>query len=291
MLITIQNDKLKLTVDTFGAQMMALEDANGTQYLWDGNPQYWSGRAPVLFPFIGRLTNNSYCLRGKPYSMGIHGFAKSQAFSVEQQTDDSLTLLLTENEATLAQFPFAFALRITYALKDSQVQVRYEVENHSETTMPFGLGGHPGFRVPMAQGDVFSDYVLEFTEKCQPDRVGFTPSVYLSGQDERYPLENGNCIRLRHELFDDDAIILKNMDREITLRSTKSGAGLRVTYLRMPYLGIWHMPKTDAPYVCIEPWTSLPARQDVVEEFTCKSDLIQLPSSENYENEWSITIL
>ncbi len=51
-----------------------------------------------------------------------------------------------------------------------------------------------------------------------------------------------------------------------------------------------YWPKTDAPYVCIEPWTSLPSRQDVVEEFSCKSDMIQLEPGKTYENTWAIAI-
>lgn len=59
---------------------------------------------------------------------------------------------------------------------------------------------------------------------------------------------------------------------------------------QMPYPGIWHMPNTDAPYVCIELWTSLPARQDVIEEFTCKCDMIQLEPGEIYHNIWTISL-
>ena len=81
------------------------------------------------------------------------------------------------------------------------------------------------------------------------------------------------------------------MAREVTLRSKVSGRGVCVSYPDMPYLGIWHWPKTDAPYVCIEPWSSLPSRQGVVEEFTCKSDLIQLPAGKEYATTWSITLI
>ncbi len=92
-------------------------------------------------------------------------------------------------------------------------------------------------------------------------------------------------------LFDEDAVILKNMAREITLRSKVSGRGVCVVYPDLAYLGIWHWPKTTAPYVCIEPWSSLPSRQNVIEELTCKSDLIQLPPNKKYETTWSITVI
>ena len=74
------------------------------------------------------------------------------------------------------------------------------------------------------------------------------------------------------------------------LCSAKTSRSVTVTYPQMPYLGIWHMPHTDAPYVCIELWASLPSRQDVVEELSCKSDLIHLAQGAEYENVWTIMI-
>lgn len=289
MLITIQNEHLCLTVDTLGAQMMSLR-AQGTEYLWQGDPQYWPDRAPTLFPFIGRLTDNSYRFRGKTYPMGIHGFAAASEFSPVEQSSDRLVLSLSSSVVTLVQYPFDFSLEITYQLKGSTVEITYQVRNLDSKTMPFGIGGHPGFRVPLAEGERFEDYVLEFSESCQPDRVGFTPAVFLSGHDEAYPLKDGRSLPLHHELFNQDAVILKNMAREVTLCSNTSSHAVTVSYPQMNYLGIWHWPNTDAPYVCIEPWSSLPARQDVIEEFTCKSDLVQLEPGKIYENRWTITV-
>lgn len=290
MLLSIENAQLKLTVDTLGAQMKELLGSDCVQYLWSGDPKYWKSVAPNLFPFIGRLTDNACRIYGNTYPLKIHGFASSQSFVPVEQTADRLTLCLESNEETKLQYPFDFAFYVTYTLDGNKLTISYRVENRSAVTMPFGIGGHPGFRVPLADGEDFTDYYLEFSQPCDPTRIGFTPSVLLSGHDEAYPLEEGKLLPLRHDLFDDDAIILKNMAREITLRCRKSARAITVCYPQMPYLGIWHRPKTDAPYVCIEPWSSLPSRQDVIEELTCKSDMIQLPAGQSYENVWSITI-
>lgn len=291
MRITIQNAYLSLCVDTQGAQMMSIRSKDGCEYLWQGDPAYWGDRAPALFPFIGRLWSNRYTVRGETYHMGIHGFAAAADFSPVEQKSDCLQLALTDTAASLGVYPFAFTLTIGYRLVKNTIEITYSVRNQGSETMPFGIGGHPGFRVPLEAGERFEEYCLEFSRECQPDRVGFTPAVYLSGQDERFPLENGKRLPLSHRLFDEDAIILKNMAREVTLRSGVSGRGVTVTYPDMPYLGIWHWPKTDAPYVCIEPWSSLPGRQDVVEELSCKSDLIHLAPGNTYHNTWSITIV
>ena len=290
MIVTIQNTQVKLEVDTLGAQMMTLTDGEGIQYLWEGDPKYWRKRAPNLFPFIGRLTNHSYTYRGTVYPMTIHGFAASQPFAVQEHTEELLVLRLDSNEETEKMYPFAFSFLVHYRLVGAGVEITYQVQNRSGETMPFGVGGHPGFKVPMVEGEAFTDYVLEFSQCCRPDRVGFTPNVYLSGHDEAYPLEDGCRLALDHSLFDEDAIILKNMDREVKLYSKVSGRSVTVTYPQMPYLGIWHMPFMDAPYVCIEPWTSLPSRQDVVEEFSCKSDMLRLEPGGEYRNVWRIAI-
>ena len=289
MLISIDNGLLSLTVDTLGAQMRSLK-RNGTEYLWQGDPKYWDAQAPILFPFIARLTNDSYTYKGKRYPMTIHGFAAASEFDLAEQTGDKLVLELKSNETTLQQYPFDFTFQVIFTLKEDALETTYHVENHSRDTMPFGIGGHPGFKVPVGENEKFEDCYLEFSQECQPDRVGFTPAVYLSGHDERYPLEESKRISLSHSLFDEDAIILKNMAREVSLRSRVSDHSVTVSFPQMPYLGFWHWPHTDAPYVCIEPWSSLPSRQDVVEEFTCKSDLVQLEAGCEYRSTWSITL-
>ena len=291
MLLTVKNEHLSLTVDTLGAQMMSLLSVNETEYLWQGDPQYWGDRSPMLFPFIGRLTDNSYQLHGKVFPMTIHGFAAASEFTAVAVGEDHLVLELTDNEETRKQYPFKFSLRVIYQIVGNTLEITYQVENRNGETMPFGIGGHPGFNVPLVDGEDFEDYSITFSQLCQPDRVGFTPAVYLSGHDERYPLTDNIRIDLRHDLFDEDAIILKNMAREVTLQSKTSGRGVRVSYPDMSYLGIWHWPKTDAPYVCIEPWSSLPARQDVVEDFYCKSDMIRLAPGKTYETTWTVTVL
>ena len=289
-MLTLRNENLTLCVDPFGAQMMELRSRQGTQFLWNGDEKYWRDRAPVLFPYVARLTDGCYTLCGERYSMDIHGFAKDSVFSIEEQSADSVTFCLRQTPETLRQYPFHFAFRVCYVLRGWTVHVMYSVCNEDEKELPFGIGGHPGFRIPLTGSTGFEDYKLCFSQPCLPDRIGFTGDCYLNGQTEFFPLEDSTTIRLRHELFDEDAIVLKNMARCVSLCSEKTGKSVTVAYPQMPYLGIWHMPHTDAPYVCIEPWASLPSRQDVVEELSCKSDLIHLAPGAKYENQWSITI-
>ena len=291
MLYTIDNGRLKLTVDSMGAQIMNLVWKDGTEYIWQGSPDTWKSHSPVLFPFIGRLTNNTYRYKGTVYPLTIHGFAKLNEFALIEQTDTVLAFELRSTPEIKAQYPFDFVFQVIHTLEEDTMVITYRVTNLSNEVMPFAIGGHPGFNVPLVEGEKFEDYELVFGAPCQPSRIGFTETCYVSDHDTPFALEDGVRLPLHHDMFDDDAIVLKHAAKEVTLRSRVSGRGVRACYPNMPYIGFWHWPKSDAAYVCIEPWSSLPSRQDIVEEFTCKSDMIQLNSGDFYENSWTVTVL
>ena len=177
-----------------------------------------------------------------------------------------------------------------YTLAGARLKIDYVVENRDEKTMYFGLGGHPGFRVPLREGRRFTDYRLRFSRPCSPLRVGFTPDRFRSGTNRPFPLEEGRFLPLRHDLFDDDAVVLAEADREVTLEAEGDSRRVTVSCPQMPYLGLWHMPGTDAPYVCIEPWVSLPSEQGKAAVFEEQPDLIALEPGGQYQNHWSITV-
>ena len=160
-----------------------------------------------------------------------------------------------------------------------------------EKTMYFGVGAHPGFNVPFEKNTSFEDYYMEFASAKDVKRVGFSEDCFVTGELEAFSLEKGVKLPVAHDMFDDDAIVLTNMASGVTLKAKKSNKGVRVTYPNMSYLGIWHMPKTDAPYVCIEPWSSLPSRKGMVEDIKKQSDLISLNPNCEYENQIAIEII
>lgn len=291
MLHTIQNGCLKVEINAHGAELHSIQTADGTEYLWQGDPAVWKGQAPNIFPYVARMTEGKYTYGGKEYSMKIHGFINAVELAVEENTGERITFRYDSKEETLAQYPFPFTYRITYALDGHTLSVTSQVDNRGEKRMYFGIGGHPGFNVPLEDGLSFEDYCLEFSQKSQPSRVGFTPACFLNGQETRYPLKDGRQIPLRHDLFDDDAIVLKHADHCVTLRSEKGRRAVRVTYPDFNVIGFWHMPKMAAPYVCIEPWSSLPSRDGIVEDFAQQADLVAVNGKETYRNTWTIEIL
>lgn len=289
MLHTIQNEFLTVTASEQGAELQSIRACDGTEYLWQGDPAYWSDRALNIFPYVARLTKGSYIMDGELHQMAIHGIAPYSRFALAEKTDTRMVLELTDSAESFAQYPRHFAFRVVYALEGDMLAVTYEVENRDAKTMFFGLGGHPGFNVPLAEGKRFEDYRLRFGAPCSPVRVGFSEDCFVNGEDKPFSLENG-CIPLRHDLFDDDAIVLRDMAREVTLETEGDAHSVTVSFPDMPVLGIWHWPKKDAPYVCIEPWRSLPSRKDEIAVFEEQSDLVQLPAGETYRNRWTIQI-
>ena len=294
---SLDNGVLSVRVSSIGGQLLSVKK-DGKEYLWQGDPAFWEDRAPNLFPYIARLTKGTYTVHGKEYHLPIHGFLPAAEMKAEAQEESLLVLRLDADESTLACYPFVFTLRIRYELNQDTLRIAYEVENGGEEDMYFGIGGHPGFQVPLEDGLSFEDYFLEFESEGQsgtgaqtPVRIGFSPTCFLNGKDEPWPLEKGCRIPLRHDLFDDDAIVLSHTPKTVVLRSEKGGRGVRVCFPQMPYIGFWHAVKKPAPYVCIEPWSSLPSRQDVVEELSEQPGLIHLEGKGVYRNLWSIQLI
>lgn len=286
----IRNGQLTVEISERGAELRSVRGADGTEYLWQGDPEYWSDRALNIFPFVARLTEGKYSLDDNIYEMPIHGFAPYSDFRVTGNTGTRLTMELRDSAETLKIYPRRFCFRVVYSITGDTLTVAYEVENQDTRPMIFGLGGHPGFNVPLRDGLRFEDYRLRFSKPCKPVRVGFTPNCFVGGEDTPYPLEDGAVIRLTHGMFDDDAIVLRNMFREVTLESPLDSRSVTVSFPQMPYLGIWHTPKTDAPYICIEPWLSLPANTGELTVFENRPDLIRIGAGEIYRNTWTIEI-
>lgn len=292
MIYTIQNGHLKVEVSSRGAELQSIQTLDGCEYLWQGDPAYWQDRALNLFPYIARLTEGKYTLEGRTYEMPIHGFLNSAELEVETAEENRIVFVLRDSEETRRCYPYAFTYRLGYAVKDNRLEVTFLVENPNERTMYFGIGGHPGFFVPLEKGLAFEDYYLEFAGENlkTPTRVGFSETCFLNGADQAYPLTDGRRIPLAHSLFDEDAIVLTGMAKSVTLKTDRGTRSVTVTYPDMDYLGIWHMPHTDAPYVCIEPWSSLPSRQDVIEDLASQPGLVRLEAGRTYENRWWIEI-
>lgn len=323
MIYTLRNSEMEAQVSSKGGELVSLRDAAQTEYIWIGDATYWKRHAPQLFPCIGRLTNNQYRMDGALHEMGQHGFLRDyeltkveseeqeaavQAGAVvpgdmadplsavchqagtEAETATSLHLQLQSDASTRQLYDRVWTVDIFYTLCGKTLSVKFQVRNCDTRTMRFGYGIHPGFNVPLNPALRFEDYRLDFHKASTPKQMELTERYTISGDMHDYALEEGRYLPLRHSLFDHDAIILKNMPHTVTLGSQKDVKKVTVAFPDMPYLGIWHAPETDAPFVCIEPWSSLPSTDGVIDEFETKPDFITVEAEQTYTNTWSISI-
>lgn len=168
--------------------------------------------------------------------MGLHGFVPYTDLVAGENFGNSISFALKANEETLKCYPFQFTYRVTYTLEESKLFVTYTVENHDSKTMCFGIGGHPGFHMPIDGTLAFEDYRLTFEKPCTASRITIGGQKGGVTGEVAYPIETG-CMELRHDLFDNGPIVLKNSGHSIVISSDKSPKTIKVSYPDMPYVG------------------------------------------------------
>lgn len=72
----LENDYLKVTVTTFGAQVKSvIRKCDGVEHMWKADKNVWGYHAPVLFPHCGKVTDGIIEAKGAKYKSAQHGFA------------------------------------------------------------------------------------------------------------------------------------------------------------------------------------------------------------------------
>lgn len=165
---TIKNQKLTLEISSRGGEFQSIRDAQGREYLWQGDAATWTDRGPNLFPYIGRMTDQSYTYQGQTYHMDIHGFLPTAELNLVEHKEEELTLRLEDSPETERQYPFKFVLDITWKLENEKISITYLVKNTDDKTIYFGIGGHPGFQIPFEDDLKFEDYLNDFGEGAKP---------------------------------------------------------------------------------------------------------------------------
>lgn len=259
--IQLHSGSTSAVIQLKGAQMISFKGSDGREVMWQGDPAVWGNSAPVLFPVCGMPKDEQVIIDGVTYPMAKHGFTRNPEFRVEKQGDDFAELVLTPTEESRPQYPFEFAFHVIYTLRENGFRTDFVVENRSDRVMPFCVGGHPGFIVPMEDGAAYTDYQLVFPQK-EIGRNLLVPGGRLVDGEEIIPFEDGHILPLRHDLFDErDALVFPSLNsRSVDLVHRRSGRGLRFRYPKMEVLAVWSMPKKNADYVCLEPWHGMPGQ-------------------------------
>ncbi len=281
-MVTLKNQNMTVIISEVGAEMQSLK-LNDKEYLWQGDPAIWSGRAPLMFPICGGLKDDKFTFEGKEYTLGKHGYARFQTFTVESETETEATFLHTSSEETLKCFPFEYELRVTYTLKDDGVKITYKVNNKSATPMYFSIGSHEAYATP----EGIEDYDVIFPEK---ETIGSNQLVGNYQTDKILSLiKNSNTLPLYDKFFLIDALVIKDLkSKSATLRNRRTGRFVHVDFPNKPIFMLWH--KHGAPYICLEPWAGVPDSPCVSGKIEEKEAINRLEIDGVYEVSHTITL-
>ena len=261
--------------------------ATREEYLWQGDAEIWSGRAPILFPVIGGLADDSYTANGKRFQMAKHGFARNREFSLHAETADSVTLSLESDTASMAMYPWKFSLQVEFLLQDQSLLITYKVLNRDQESMYFNIGSHPAFRLPM-EGSALRDYKIVFEKPETLKTYRIVDAVML--RDPIPLLRNARSLPLSRSTFDKDALVFMDINSStISLDHVKEGPRLRLHTGGAPHLGIWAKPA--APYVCIEPWWGYNDFSDGGGDIADKPSIQTLAAGETFQTSIRIELV
>ena len=253
MTFELKKGSLRAVARTKGGELVSLQDGDGLEYIWQGDPAFWSGQNPVLFPIVGSLKDGRVDIGGKTCEMGRHGFARGSEFAPVEQGEDFVTLELRESGETLARYPFPFSLKITHRMLEDGFSTALTVKNTGAAPMPFCVGAHTAIRCPLQPGERFEDYELLFDEPERADSHLLSPQGIIL-HDGRKPMLDGSRMALDYRTFEEMDTVIFSMLRsgKVSLLHRETGQGVQLDFHEFPMVAFWTKP--GAPYLCMEPW-------------------------------------
>ncbi|MBQ8833310.1 MAG: aldose 1-epimerase family protein [Oscillospiraceae bacterium] len=259
---TIENEYLKVTVTTWGAQVKSvIRKCDGVEHMWQADKSVWGYHAPILFPHAGKVVDGIIEAKGGKYESGQHGFARGMEHEFVDQTADTIVLELASSPETLARFPYEFRLVSTFTLEGCTLHHSLTVENLDEEKLPFGIGYHPAFTIPFDDQHVATDYEFRFSDVESPICINNLPHGLMHGDIYHLPA-NIKTIPIDENLFANDSHCMVNL-KSSTLGVYEKGTGRAVVcdISEFPYTLLWSKPGMPK-FVCIEPWHSLPSPEN-----------------------------
>ncbi|MGA9011530.1 MAG: aldose 1-epimerase family protein [Acetobacteraceae bacterium] len=272
----MSNGTLSAEVKADGAELCSLRDASGAEVLWQAGP-IWPRHAPVLFPIVGRLKDDTLRHEGRAHRLTQHGFARDKRFAWLNRSATACRLVLHEDAETRAAYPFAFRLEIAYALDDDAIEQRFTVTNPGRGVLPASLGAHPAFAWPLADGVEKTAHALEFAEP-EPAPIRRLADGLLQAQSEPTPIA-GRTLALEPALFAADAVILPDPASRSVRYTAPDAPAIEVAWEGFRQLGLWSRAQGD--FLCIEPWHGTASPADFDGEFCDKPGLMLIPPGEH----------
>ncbi len=256
MIYELNNGVISAKINSFGAELISVV-RDGCEYMWDGDTKWWDDKAPVLFPICGRLPEKKFSYGGKVYDMDIHGFGWKSEFAVRCATEDRLTLELSANEKTLAQYPFNFIFVADYSLCGDALTLKFTVKNTDEKILPYMVGWHPGFNLH-GEGEIGS-FSLKFAGGDVLSHHPILPGCFVQQKGVDYPAPDSTYALNEEEIYSQDTMIFSKTGGKALLCSPYTDKKIEMEYSdNLPYFCIWKETSAEARFVCLEPWSDIP---------------------------------
>lgn len=278
----------QILTSKYGAELISFK-LNGEEKIHQGEDctdengkVYWKRHWPVLFPIVGKCKKNQTIINGKTYEMQQHGFARDMEFEPITKLDNFHSYVLKSNKKLIDKFPYEFSLYITYRLNENKLTTIYKVINEGDVDMPFGIGGHPAFKIDVKKLKN-NDYYLEFEEEENKIHFLYLVDGLVGTEYAKNIIIDKKRINITTDMFKNDAIIMKSLkSTKISLKDRKENKTiLTMDYTGFPYLAIWSKP--NSPFICIEPWKTTADTINSTGVFRQKTDIILLPPKQEFE--------
>ena len=244
----LENENLKAQVSDAGAELISVFDKKRQiERIWTGDPAVWNRHAPILFPFVGKVTEGKYRIGNKEYPMKTqHGFARDMDFACVEEDAQCVTHCLAANEWTRAVYPCEFRLTVRHRLEGTKLRVEWTVENAGGEGMYFSIGGHPGFLLP--EGVRKEDAFLLFPGADRLTCISASKAGYALPEKKTLP---GGTVRYREDI-PDTWIFEDGQVKQAGIALPDGKPFVMMDCAQFPMLAVWANPK--GPFICLEPW-------------------------------------
>ncbi len=283
----IENDLLRVTVSDAGAELISVFDRErNAERIWTGDPAVWNRHAPILFPFVGKVTEGKYRVGDREYPMKTqHGFARDMDFECVGETPDSVSHRLSASDWTRERYPYEFSLTVTHRLEGKSLLVSWLAENNGGERMYFAIGGHPGFLMP--EGVKKEDCRIAFPGAASlryrnVNKAGFAlPDLKtLSPEDGSAPYG---------EDIPDTWIFEDGQVKEVGILLPDGKPFVTLRCAAFPMLAVWANPA--GPFICLEPWFGRTDDEGFRGTIDQKKDIQSLEKGEKKEYGYSVDFL
>ena len=246
----LENEALRVTVADVGAELVSVYDkALGAERIWCGDAAVWNRHAPILFPFVGKVTEGKYRVDGREYAMKTqHGFARDLEFACVEETAASLTHRLEANNWTRTVYPYEFRLTVGHCLEGKRLRVEWTVENLGDARMLFAIGGHPGFMVP--EGSAKEDCFILFPGVDALHCISTSKAGFALPEEKTLVPKDGR-VPYREDI-PDTWIFEDGQVKRVGIAAPDGKPCVWLDCEQFPMLAVWANPR--GPFICLEPW-------------------------------------